>query len=143
MIDCLEPSFGQSLGLHVKICQDSCASSAPHSDLIQSWLADIHRISRQDSANMAHGDWPSKHSKLHTLRTLSLADQQASTNTNFSPLLSPLCVRNEWQVRCPNMLIIRQGCCCVTVYTDNRCWWGGGQHVAVRQNAPGRLALQP
>lgn len=37
--------------------------AAPHSDTIQSWLADIHRISRQDSAYMAHGDWPSKHFK--------------------------------------------------------------------------------
>ncbi len=60
------PRLGKALGSTSNLDWDSCALTAPHSDMIQSWLADIHRISRQDSANMAHGDWPSKHFKLHT-----------------------------------------------------------------------------
>jgi hypothetical protein len=96
-----------------------------HSDMTQSWHADIHRISRQDSANMAHGEWPSKHSRFHAVTTLLLADQQASTNDNCSPLLSTLWSSKAWTVRRSNMMIIRQRFCCGTVYTDDRCWWGG------------------
>ncbi len=42
----------------------SCVNSAPHLKAVGlrtlTLLADIYRISRQDSANMAHGKWPSK-----------------------------------------------------------------------------------